>query len=294
MTDQYIKRKIDVTLMLGKGDFGQSGVNTITASGLRCSANIIKTGGPGYAMAELRVWGLTESVMNAASNLGRAPDYERVNYVTIMAGDDTSGMSREFYGLIQTAYQDFSDSGAASLNISAITSVLDQVKPAPPTSFNGAADVATIVNGLATYMGLNFVNYGVQITLSHPYFWGTAKAQLDDVCHAANILYVIDDQTVCIWPKDGVRGGQIPNISPTSGLVGYPKYTSQGVTLRTLYRPGLIMGGFLNLDTSITRAKGLWRVRTLVHNLESEMPGGAWFSDMDCYRTVADTGAVSG
>lgn len=46
----FAKRRIDLEFQLGLGAFGDGGLDTVRISGLRCSANISKTGGN---MAEL-------------------------------------------------------------------------------------------------------------------------------------------------------------------------------------------------------------------------------------------------
>lgn len=292
MTIQYVERAITVQVALGQGDFGDvapTGSNVGTFSGLRVSANISKVGAPGFCTAEIRIWGLSESVMNAFSALGKPIQYDRVNTVTLTAGDAVGGMAQVFHGIIQNAYQDFSDQGAASLNISSITALVDQTKPANPLSFPSGADVATVMSGLASQMNLNFTNDGVTTQLSPgSYFWGTARNMAAKCAKAANIYWTIDDATLAIWPKTGVRGGQVPLISPTTGLVGYPRWSSAGVMLKILYNPAVILGGSIMLQTSLTRAQGSWRVMSVNHELESIVPGGAWFTDMECYRVTAD------
>ena len=293
----FVKRKIDISITLGTGDFGSGPAgssNTVTATGLRCSAQITKAGQPSADQANIRIWGLTEEVMNKATDLGKPLSRPRNNIVTVSAGDDTSGMSQVFSGMILTAYGDFSDPPNAALTISAISNQVEAAAPVKPISFTGGADVVTVMSQIASSMGKNVQNWGVKgVQLASPYFPGTAIQQMNACARAAGInVTTSDGNPVEIWPKDGQRGQQIPLISPTSGLWSYPLYCDVGVALRTLYMPGLIFGGNFMLDTSITQAKGTWQIIGLQYDLESEMPDGQWFALIQGTRP-ADSGGGS-
>jgi hypothetical protein len=279
-----IRRKIDMTFQLGKGNFGADTGDTVTLSGLRCSANIEKAGDPGFDTANLRVWGLKPSLMNQLTTLGKPLEFFRDNVVSVSAGDEETGMGLVFTGTIDSAYQDFEGAPEAALNIRAFVGLIVANRPVPPSSFQGSADAATIMSGLALQAGLAFENNGVSVQLSNPYFPGTARAQMQAVARAANIFFTIDGSTVAIWPKDGRRGGLVPEISPEGGMVGYPRWTQGGIGVRILYRPGLIFGGEVQVRSSIEPASGRWIINRLSHSLESEMPNGQWFTDFEAYR----------
>lgn len=293
MTDQFVNRAIDVKLTLGQGDFGAdapSGSNVATFSGLRVSANISFVGSPGVSMANIRVWGLSESIMNTFSSLGRPILYDRTNTVTLSAGDNVNGIAQVYNGIIQDAYQVFDDSGAASLDITSQPTLVDKTKPIAPSSYPNGADAAVVLSGLANQMGLGFANYGVQVQLSPgSYFWGTAAAQAEQVRKAANILMHNDGTTLTIWPQGGTSTGQIPLIGPDSGLVGYPTLSSYGVKIKTLFNPQIVLTTQIQLQTSLLRAVGLWYPMSISHELESITPGGAWFTMIDCARNTDNT-----
>lgn len=282
----FVRRRLDVTITLGEGNFGESGQNTVTLTGLRVSTTIVKAGDPGFDTAQVRLWGLTLSQMNAITTLGKPLQFFRNNTITLSAGD-ASGVAVVFTGTIQSAYQDFTGAPDSSINIIAFVGLLDANKPVTPTSFQGPADVGVIMSGLAVQMTppLAFENNGVQVTLNSPYFPGTPRAQVEACAKAANVYWAIDGTVLAIWPKDGHRGGLIPLISPETGLVGYPQWTQNGVLLKTLYNPGIVYGAQIELKSSITPANGKWIVNKITYELESEMPdGGAWFSDLEAYR----------
>jgi hypothetical protein len=97
----------------------------------------------------------------------------------------------------------------------------------------------------------------------------------------AGIGFTVDNDTLAIWPRNGARGGTIPLITPETGLVGYPSYMSQAVRIKMVYNPSIRFGGYVKIDKSIiTPANGTWRVAELLHDLVSDMPGGAWFTEL--------------
>ncbi|MDR3533948.1 MAG: hypothetical protein P4L90_25710 [Rhodopila sp.] len=303
----YVERKIDITITLGQGTFGQSGMNTVKLSGLRSVVNILKGGFPSMDRATVRVYGVPPSVMNSISTLGiPLPMVRHNNTVTVEAGDDTNGMSVVYAGYITNAWQDFSEVPETSLNITGWGGQDQALFPAPAISYPGTADVATILSGLATRMGWSFENGGVQVKLSNPYFAGTALEQAHNVARAANIEMYCDTSsspiTLAIWPKNSTRGGKAPLISAQSGLVGYPMFRDQGMAFRCLFNPSIRLGGQIQMQSSIGAApqqttgtptqqtggpNGSWYViGPLVFDLSAQIPNGPWFCDVTCARTL--------
>jgi hypothetical protein len=191
--------------------------------------------------------------------------------------------------------------------------------PAAPSSYPGNADVATILSGIATALGWGFENNGVQVKLSNGYFPGTARQQIHDIARAANIELYEDHGgakvTLAIWPKTGTRGGQIPLISAATGLIGYPKFQSNGMSFTTLFNPNIRLGARIQMQSSTGQAaqnapasaglpagtqsggpNGLWYVAAagggaLSHDLSSQLPDGPWFTHCSCVRVPGPTSA---
>jgi hypothetical protein len=288
----YVQRALNVTVQLGKGSFGTGGFNTVTLSGVRAAATIKRSGAPGFDQASIRVYGLTADVMNSVSTLGVPLPMDRLNNVAIAAGNVGGAMSTVFTGQIQTAYQDFGSAPEISLVISGLSSTWLAALPAPPSSFTGAADAATIISGLATRAGRLFQNSGVQVKLASPYYPGTLFQQAQKCARDAGATLYDDGETWFIWTKTKGRSGSIPNISTESGLIGYPNYTAQGVQFDCLFNPSIVFGGYVNLQTSVTRASGVWWINSLTVDLAAQFPGGPWFCHVGAVR-LAQTPASS-
>jgi hypothetical protein len=172
-----------------------------------------------------------------------------------------------------------------SLNVTAFTGALAQIKPIAPSSYPGSTDVADIMKDLAGKMGYTLENNGVKVMLSSPYLPGTARMQALAAADAADIFVVFDDDNgvMAILPKQGARNGTAPTLDPTNGtLIGYPSYIGPGqIGLECLYNPAIRWMGNVNVQNSfVSGANGTWRVNNLTHNLESQIPDGAWFSEI--------------
>lgn len=278
MTD-LTKKRIDLTFRLGTGAFGAEGFNTVEVTGLRVRASITKAGGASMGEAQLRVYGLPPSILNELTALTRAIMFQRENSLTITAGDDETGMSVIFAGTINEGWADLNEAPDSSLYVNAFAGLVEAVKPASPTSYKGSADAVAIMTYLAGQMGLKFENSGVlPIMLSTPYYSGTLRDQAMSCANAANIEWLIDENTLSIWPKGRSRSGPIALVSPETGMVGYPAYNGTGIAVMTKFNPTIGFGQTVKVESSIKNACGEWFVHSLRHELDTETPGGEWFT----------------
>jgi hypothetical protein len=276
----FTKRHIDVQFQLGQGSFGGTSQNTVDVTGLRCSANVSKAGGWTNSTLELRIWGLSLSVMNDLSTLGKPLPAIRNNVVTLKPRSDDVGPTVAFIGVIQQAWADMQAMPESVFVVQATSGMLAQLRPLPPTSINGVADVAQVAAGLASQMSMNFTNGGVDIKIPNLYLSGTGVQQVRQLMDVGPINWIIEDNTLAIWPKDGSRD---PNANPVvvsadTGLVGYPNWTAQGLMVKTLYNPNIAYGAAIQITSDITPANGVWSPFKIDHVLESEVPDGQWFS----------------
>ena len=280
----FVRRKINVTFTLAQGTFAESGKNTVTLSGLRTQVRCIKAGGPSMSTLNMMVFGMTKSIMNRLSTLGMIINLIPRNTVTVEAGDDEGGMGTVFMGTITNAYPDFNAMPDVGFFVEAHTGLIESVELAQPTSYRGAARVDVIMSGLASRMQLAFENGGVDVVLANPYFSGSLRNQAMACAEAAGINWVIDNGVLAIWPKNKSRGGLVPLVSADTGLVGYPSYTAQGISLKTLFNPSIGFGSKIKVQSDLDRANGTWAVYSLAHSLDAEFPKGQWFSDLGAYN----------
>lgn len=273
-----IHKQIAVGFDLGEGSFGESGTNRVKLSGpLRASVQIEESGGPAHSTCHLSIYGMTLSNMNKLSTLGQKITLVRRNVVTVEVGDVQNGLGVAYQGQIIDAWADFSGMPEVAFHINAGMGYLQALKPIPPTSYSGVADVATVIKGLATQAGLIFTNDGVTAQLINPYFPGTLREQIRRCAEAANINWIQSpENTIAIWPKGGARGGSIPILSPSTGMIGYPSLSPSGIKVTLTYTPAINYGQKIEVRSSLTGATGMWQIQTIAHNLQSETPNGQW------------------
>ncbi|MDE2434743.1 MAG: hypothetical protein KGM49_00650 [Sphingomonadales bacterium] len=285
----FSRRIINLQFRLGQGDFGEDGSDTISLEGLRCTANITQAGGAQPSQLDLRVWGMTLDQMAKLTVLNKLAYSEFVqNTVTVQAGDEDSGVAVCFQGTIAEAWADGREPADMVFQVSAFAGLFAKMKPIQPTSYNGSADAALALSGIAQQMQLGFENSGVTAKIDNPYWPGDLGSQLDQICRAAHCEYAIDDinQVLAVWPKGKSRNGDSLRLAADSGMVGYPSFTQNGIQLTALYNPslafGLSSGRSINVESQLKPANGAWVIAAVAHNLESNMPGGAWFTQVEC------------
>jgi hypothetical protein len=279
----FVKRVIEVTFELGSGGtFNASGDNAVTLTGHRVRAQVQALASPSSGTANIQVFGLTPAILNKLAALDGASAISKSNKVTLKAGDEGSSLATVFIGQIVLSQADMSQQPATCLNIMAQPGALPSATTIPPSSYPGSADAAVIMQSLAAQMGLAFENNGASKILNKPYFWGDAKKQASDCARAAGFEWTIDNGVLAIWPKGATRGGSIPLVSTDSGMIGYPSYVAMtdysGLMVRTIFDPRLRSGGVVQVKSTLPYATGKWGIFDIQHDLESEVPGGQWFT----------------
>lgn len=279
----FTKRIINLEFQLGQGDFGQGGADTVKLEGLRCSVDIVRAG-IAFSQAQIRVWGMKLDLMKQLTVTQQFYIEQRVNNRVIVEVGDEAGVGTCFVGTIWESWMDARQSPDVSLTVSANSSLLETSRPVPPLSFKGAVDVGLALQTIADQMGYDFENGGVSGTLQNPYKPGTLKTQILSLCNDVGCNVDVDEgqRVIAIWPKGGSRSGEIPRIAPDSGLVGYPSFTQGGVAFTTLYNPNIAFGRNVLIETQAPGANGEWTVMGLAHRLEANIPGGQWFTDVEC------------
>lgn len=276
----FTQKEISVTISLGTGQFGDTGANTVTLSGLRTKAEIQQFGGDAMPQVQLLIYGLPPSMMNQLTAIG--PINSAVlfkNSVIVAAGDSGSALTTVYSGSIWQAWADYNQIPESALNISAVGGLAASLKPVAATSYTGSADVGTIMQSLASLAGLSFVNHGVSVQLSNPYFPGTALSQIRECAQAADCNLTIENGTLEIWPKNGSRNLlSTPIVSAQTGMVGYPTFSSNGLMVTTMFNPSIKIGGQFTVQSSILPADGTYVATQVSHSLESITPDGQWFT----------------
>jgi len=275
----FVHRKIDVVLTMATGP--DAGVAQ-TLSGHRVQVSAQIAGGASMSEVTVRIFGMTDSRMNDFSTLGQLPTKFNANVISVLASDDAGNMSQIFEGTILAAYADFLAAPDVSFVITGLGGLYEALQSGPGFSSKGPVSAAVVLQELATQAGLKFENNGVNVMLPKCTYNGSLRTQIQECIEDARIDGVIHLGTLSIWPLDGARAGDAAVISPGKGMVGYPSYTATGVIVTTLFNPEIRFGALVQIEGSVLRqANGTWNVVTLVHELESEVPNGKWFTQLE-------------
>ncbi len=271
-------KKGSVSIIRDGRTLGKSRINQIVIQGLRASVSIDKAGGVQMGTLTGRIWGVKESDMRAITTLQWAPDKTIRNQIEIFAIDGEVE-TLVFAGDIVNAWGDYQSAPDVFLYIMAQSAYHAQINPATPISYQGAMDAAEALRQIAVQMGLTMEVNGAKAMLNDIYVANTLTEQAKEIAKAANFSMYIDDKTMAICPQYGSRQTAfIPDISPQTGMVGYPTFDGVGVSFVTLYNPAILFGGKVNVITDIPQAVGIWNVGSLSHRLECKKPNGQWFS----------------
>lgn len=273
------KKQLRFVVTLGTGKFGSSNNDAITLQGFRATADIDKAGGMMMGTLRAKIYGVKQADMNSVTTLQWKTGTLIPNTVEVYAIDGPAE-TLVFAGNIVNAWADYQSMPDVFLHIQAQSAFFNALKAIPPRSFKGGVDVASVMAQIARDLGYTFENNGVTTRLVDVYLPNTGMEQAKDLARAAGCDLYLDDKILAITPPNVPRRVIIPRISPASGLVGYPTFDGVGVNFQTLFNPAITFGGSIKLETDVQQAAGEWVVTSVGHRLESEKPGGAWFSNV--------------
>lgn len=257
---------ISVSLTIAEGVFGNKG-NSIKISSLPIECTIHKAGLPDKGAASIYITGMKRSDMEVATILPFRANEMLKSHVTIEAGT-TGGVSTVFNGDIVSAYADFKNAPDVVFQVDALEGGFAATIPSDPVSIEeGTLAVVDVVSQLAQEAGLTLQNQGVEGTSPRIVLSGDPIKKLNDYGRAVGFIPVIDGETLTIFPRGGYREGSTPLLSRYSGLVSYPRFSSTGITARCIFNPEIKFGSFVQVDSVVPRASGLWQVTRVTHNL---------------------------
>ena len=273
----FIERAITITFIKANGTFVSTGTNVYVVSGMRIQCDISNFIGVTKCQANVRIFGLTHAHMIELSNMNSAFMVQRNIKMDISAGV-AGAMNLIFTGDVVIGQIDLNNAPESALVILGQSGQLLSVMPAQVNSWPTSIDHFTILKKLASLAGLAFSPNGSPITLTTPYLYGSVRDQIIRVCDQVMVNFTIMNDTLYVWDRYGVVTGNVPLISATTGMVGYPTYSDLGITVRTLFNAALRVGQLVTVNSTMDFANGSWQTYTMSHELESQTPNGKWFT----------------
>lgn len=267
---------------------GQTG-NTITLEGLRASVYIDNAGGAMMGTLRAQIFGVTASHMNTLTSMlwddlvvSSSGSSFVFNSIQVFAIDGAQ-QTLVYNGDILNCWGVYTSMPNAYLYVEAQIGYSALVQPVAPLSIAANTDVATVMQRIASGMGYQFENNGVNIAVAKGSYWGnTLMEQARSLMQAYKFWMYLDStkpNTLAISPYGQARNAAVPLISPQTGLEGYPIFNSAGVNFETLFNPAITFGGAVQIaqtDQNVPKANGTWIVVSMSHQLSSQTPGGSW------------------
>ena len=139
-------------------------------------------------------------------------------------------------------------------------------------------------------------------------FYGMTRDELREWAEVQDALWSIQDGKLTLIPKTSYIPGEVPVISPATGLIGVPEQTQNGIEMRVLLNPALKIGERVKLDSTVnlyrygldvpsqasnallatsikTNADGLYYV--MVANHTGDTRGNEFYTDLTCLAVDA-------
>lgn len=252
-------------------------------------------GGNQFGNAKVQIFGVPMDDMNQIARLWletltpSATDKLRIDVW------DGSNFVPFFSGVITWSAVNASGAPNVVLEIEANDSAIGMVQPATPYAQEGPVLMKDALEAVLGPVGLV-----VELAESVPVYQltkvrlnGTPIDQASQLMSAfPDLTWYINLQRFLVRPANGPLGGDPLPVNKTTGLIGYPVYSTSGITLATLFDPRVRPGLALDIQTAfdfVNRTK--WVAAVLQHNLQPNMPGGQWMTQIaaQSYGTKGDT-----
>lgn len=272
------EKTIKTTIILGEGQFAD-GSNTKVIEGLATVVDVQKNGLPEKHTAKISIANLKLEDMEQMTFLAFRPLQSRKNKIMVEAGNKGEDLAVVFKGDITSSFPDFSNAPDVSFEIEAMTAGWSYRLSESPTSVDGEASAPALIEQFAKSAGFGFINNGVEATVRNATYTGSPVQKAQQVANEINVELLIDDENFTIQSWDNPRGDAVL-LKDNTGLVGYPSFTSEGVSARCFYDPKLRIGGQVKIESIVPKASGYWKITKLTHSL-SAYTTGDWISSFD-------------
>lgn len=294
-----------------------------TVQKLRATASITYNGGTSLPECECTIYNMDQALANKLTTLGQYQKNKTgygnqlIVYASTDYGDpDNPVFTKVFEGGISVAYTDYGSAPDVIFYVRAMALGGLNLHAAKSLSFRGKGSVAGIIQSIldnyhrrlslkpddSLYLILQ--NCGVTATLNGSNYSGDVIEQIRKCTSDAHIRFSIQNNTVYIWPmnlslneaimKSGSSQSQTKQIktrvfSNKTGMVGYPSYSNDGITVRSIFAGDLLYGEEVEVHSVYEPACGVWKYMiSMQHDLSCLMPNGAWTTTIGLSKELKD------
>lgn len=309
------------TIVTGKDKTTSS--RTAIVQNLRATASITYNGGTSLPECECTIYNMDQSLSNKLTLLGQYQKNETgygnqlIVYASTDYGDPNNPVfTKVFEGGISVAYTDYGSAPDVIFHVRAMALGGLNLHAAKSLSFRGKGSVAGIIQSiLDNYhrklslkpndpLYLILQNCGVTATLNGSNYSGDVIEQIRKCTSDAHIRFSIQNNTVYIWPmnlslndaimKTASSQSQTKQMktrifSNKTGMVGYPAYANDGITVRSIFTGDILYGEEIEVQSVYEPACGVWKYMiSMQHELSCLMPNGAWTTTIGLSKELKD------
>ncbi|PXW42176.1 hypothetical protein DET57_114168 [Klebsiella oxytoca] len=274
VADFYTEKLIDVEFKLDDQK------DPIRLSGYRVEMTMQNAGGRSGSSLDLAIYNINMDLAQRIAGTNGWSTKFRQDWVSILAGDQNH-KDLIFQGNTYEAFIDFNNMPDVPLRLRANAAYYYRVLTAAPNSYKGPVDAVEMIESITKFIGYNFVNNGVKpVILTDMYAFGSAINQICEIADAARIGLTIHNKEIQISPNGEIQTDIITEVSPSTGMLGYPTVTSRGVLINHIFLPYLKRQGLIRLVTDNKSASGVLKVTAIEHNIASKVQGGPWVTSI--------------
>ena len=279
----FRRKTIRVQITLGKGVFPGTNDNTYVVEGLGVNAEIEKNGLPDLNKARISIANMAYDKMEQLTMLAFRPLRRAKNVVAVFAGEEDAQLDRVFVGEITSAFADYSNAPDIEFQIEAASGAHPLQIAAAPVSVNGQTAAAELIQRFAKEMGYSFKNDGVTAQVRNSIFNGSPLEKAKAVADQCGVDLLCDDGEIVIMPRRKPRKANVvPLLTAENGLIGYPTFTADGISLNAFFNPDFRLKGLIRVESIVPRASGTWRITKLSHSLSAHRTDSEdWYSSIE-------------
>lgn len=277
----FQRRNLRLTFQLVTGSFIVEGSpDRLVVDGFRVQAEIDAPGGYEFSTARLRVYGLERFVMERLTVINyQNLDYMR-NSVQVEATDENGQYASIFLGEIYYAQADYRGAPDVPFVIEARSGLIGSLTASPSASYRGPQKISAIMERLAKELNVRLENNGVDMTVTDMTLVGSPLHKIQTLASTNRLQYwyLPEEGVLAIAPPGVARKSEPVAYDYTNGVVGWPSKVHNGIIFTALFNPATFHGCKITMESEVSSCNGEWYIISMSHRLDSETPGGAWFT----------------
>lgn len=268
----YQRRDLEIEFTLKSGTFDQQNGNVLRVKNMKCEMSISAFGGVTGTTMDMSLWGLSLDHMSKLTSKAQRFISQEQNLIKIVANGETV-----FLGTITASRINLNQMPDAPIEITANAVGYERTITCSPTSVQGVTDVASLIQTIASKVGLKFVNVDVNLKAQNAHYSGNAIQQIQTIANDYDFYADVDIGTVYIYTSQNAIDAVIPFVSPQNGLLGYPIFYDIGINFRCMFSSAIRVGRKVKLETSLPNGSGEYLItQGTTHYLSSYVEGGPW------------------